>query len=78
MDEDITGLRKQLFSSYPGDRENAARRLADFGFLSLSALPDLETRLKDPSNGVRDAARIAIAAIKHGATGGEGNERLRN
>jgi hypothetical protein len=67
-DDEIDQLRKQLYASYPGDREKAARRLADLGPLALAALSDLETRTKDPSNGVRDAARAAITIMGQAAS----------
>ena len=57
-------LREQLYAPYPGERENAARRLATFGPLALEALADLEIKVRDPSNGVRDAARLALLKIQ--------------
>jgi hypothetical protein len=70
VQEDLDGLRQQLYASYPGDRAKAARQLAMMGAEARAALSDLQTRLKDPSNGVRDAARVAIAAIQRQAVSG--------
>jgi hypothetical protein len=57
-------LRGQLYAAYSGDREKAAREIATLGAAGREILSDLETRLKDPSHGVRDAARVAIRSIK--------------
>src|SRR5271163_868804 len=60
-------LREHLYASYPGDRAKAVREIATLGADARAILSDLETRLKDPSNGVRDAARVAIKSIKEAA-----------
>jgi TIR domain-containing protein/HEAT repeat protein len=59
----ITRLRQELLSSYPGDREKAARELGRLGSTASSAVPTLIKKLKDSSGPTRDAAAWALREI---------------